>query len=225
MDKVIFIDDISVIIKDKNFIRDNIPRFLAKCIEEKYKLWLRIDKIDNSGILDYDFIPSWLKQSIIFINDEILENLGNYKFSKDSFIISNSLKPLINAKKLKLNVYSGKDIFDCKNCPQINFSDLILCFGFEEDEYISFCYESNLLNLENYIKNKKIYNGVAFKIKSNNLEIEYKDVINKFNDLINKKSYSVKHKNLIIGATKNGKGLEGLNLNIINNKKIPLILI
>ena len=230
MEKVIIIDDISVIIRDKNFIRDNIPRFLSKCIDDGFKIWLRVDKIDTNDILNYNCIPVWLKQNTIFVDDDILQNLKNFKFSKDSFIISNSDKPLVDQFNhiIDLDVYNGFDLFDYKNYYRLNFSDLVLCFGFNDKEFKDFCRESNLIKFDKVEKLKDIdngYDGIAYMIKTDNLEIEYNNIKERFTNLVKTNKYKIKHKGFTIGAINNGRGIDSLNLNIINGKKLPLVLV
>ncbi len=226
MDKIILIDDISVIIKNNNFIKDSVPRFFAKCLDEKYKLWIKIDNIDINGIIDYECIPFWLKQNMVSITDSILENLKNFKFSEDSFIISNNSSSNLDKsflKKYKLKIYKISDIFDYNIYQPLDISDIVLCFGFDSKEFKEFCSQSNLMEYGKSTSKK--YNGVAFLIKSNNLELEFQEIKNNFNDLVKKGKYQIKHKEFVIGATKNGKGLEELNLNIIGGKKLSLVLV
>jgi hypothetical protein len=224
MEKVIILDGISSIIKNQNFIKDSIPRVLAKYVDDKYKLWLRPNPMESNGILDYICVPFWLKQSIITVNDNILENLKDIKFSSDSFVISNDTNKDAIFKKFKLRVYSSYDIFSYRYNP-LNIADIILCFGFEDLEFKKLCNEANLLEFGSKTLKTKKYNGVAFSIKSDNLELEYKDIIENFQSLIKSGKYTIKHKEYVIGLTSGGLGIEGLNLNIINGKSLPLILI
>lgn len=212
--KAILIDGLETIVKENHFIRDDIPRFLAQCIDLGYTLWI------TEKDLSYDFVPMWLQKNVTPID---LDNIQNIKFNEDSFILTKNSK---SAKKLnqKITVLTLKDIsLPIKYFP-INIADLILCFGFTADNFIEFCDTSNFIGIiedEIVIKNKKPQ-GVAYMIDST---INFKEQLFRANNfmkmLIKDKDYHLLHKNRILGVTDKGKGLE----NITFDNEIQLLMV
>lgn len=202
--KAILIDGCKTIINENHFIRDDIPRFLAKCIDLGYTLWLMEDKE-----LNYDFVPMWLQKSITPID---LNNIENIKFDKESFILTNKTKKTY-LKNIK--VVTLKDIDLSSKYFPIKIADLILCFGFSTDNFIDFCDTSNFIGIiedEISIKNKNPQ-GVAYLVDSSiNFKEQFFRANNFLKMLIKDKDYKLLHKNRTLGVTDKGKGLDNTNI-------------
>ncbi len=207
--KAILIDGRKSIVNKKHFLRDDIPRFLANCIDLGYTLWLMHDKD-----LNYDFVPMWLQKNITPID---LNNIQNVKFDKDSFILTDNSKKVKNShlKELKINTVTLKDIGLPTKYYPIKIADLILCFGFKLDNFIDFCDTCNFIGIiedEIAIKNKNPQ-GVAYLVDSNiNFKEQFFRANNFLKMLIKDRDYHLLHKNRILGVTDKGKGLENVTI-------------
>lgn len=223
--KVIIIDNISTILTNGSFLKDEIPRVLSNYIKEGFHLWLNEDNI-GIDLMDYPCIPFWLKQSLVFINKEIVED-NPISFDKSSFIITNDYNRAISLN-LKIKIYTNQEIFNINKYDKLDIADIILCFGFNIIEFNRFCKEANLLGFyddEFYNKNVKTHDGLAFLITEMNVKKEFDYIQHKIKDLLSKNKYTIKHDEYIIGVTYKGQGVNGLDLNIINGEKLPLLLV
>jgi hypothetical protein len=226
--KIILIDGISAIINEENFIKDEIPRYLSSLVEKDYKIWLNVydSNFDN---LDYDCIPVWLSRRIISINSDIYNSINSLQLSKDCFIISSDSEraKLLNLKlKSKFNILLTDEVFD--NYHNLEIADMFVCFGFNKTEFFKLCKEQNFLGLdgnEHINLNSKNHKAFAYLIKTEEIEQEYTNALKKFNSMIESGKYNTKHNKYIIGLTYKGKGIKDADLNILNGKKLPILLI
>jgi hypothetical protein len=223
--KVIIIDTISTILTNGSFLKDEIPRALSNYIRDGFHLWLNEDNI-GIDLMDYPCIPFWLKQSLVFINKEILDD-NQVLFDKSSFIITNNYNRAASLK-LNLKIYTNKEIFNIDKYQKLDIADAVLCFGFNITEFNRFCKEANLLGFyddEYYNKNVKNHDGLAFLITEMDVKKEFEYIQHTIKDLITKNKYTIKHDEYIIGVSYKGQGVDGINLNIINGEKLPLLLV
>jgi len=227
--KILLIDSISTIIRGNYFIKDEVPRILASYIEDGFKIWL-LENYNDFENLEIPCIPFWLKENVVIIDKEILKGIKNYKYSKDSFILTNDIN---HSKDLKMNfkIVTSFELFKTDKYEQMNIADVIICFGFNIMEFMKFCKDSNLLGISDFESkingNVKNPDGVAFLVNNdgNDFENKFNKIIDEFNDLVKSKKYKIKHNEYIIGITYKGEGIENVNLNILDGNKLPLLLV
>jgi hypothetical protein len=223
--KVLIIDGVSTILTKGSFLKDEIPRFLSKHLNEGYSLWLNDDNI-GADLIDYPCVPFWLKQNLVFINKTIIED-NPVNFDKSSFIITNDYNRA-DSLKLNIKIYTNSELFGINKYRELNIADVILCFGFNVVEFNTFCKEANLLGYydEKYFnKSGKNHDGLAFLMEDENVEKEYIKCIDVAAYNVKKNIYTIKHDEYIIGVSYKGQGVEKLNLNILNGQKLPLLLV
>jgi hypothetical protein len=219
------IDGLNTILTEEYFVSEEVPRFLAKCIDDGYKIWINMDRI-SSDMLNHSCIPFWLKQEIVLTTPEIIKQ-SKVEFTDDSMIIS---KDVVKSKSLKLNlhIFTIDELFSIRKYKVLKLADIYLCFGFNIAEFVKYCNESNCIGVEDneIIVNVKNSEGVAFLIKDSDLTNQYNEAMKYFDKLVDNKKYKVKRKEYIIGITYKGKGFENVNLNIFDNgEKLPLLFV
>jgi hypothetical protein len=225
--KIILLDGISAIINEENFIKDEIPRYLSSYLEKDYKIWLNVydSNFDN---LEYNCIPLWLSKQIITINEDIFKSINSLNISKESFILTSDLsrgKNLNIKLQKKFKIVSQDEILDFE---KIDIADILLCIGFNKTDFFKLCKEQNFLGMdgnEHINLNSKNHRGFAYFVKNDELDQEYKIAYKKFNSLVESRKITNKYNNFTIGLTHKGRGVTGLDLNILNGKKLPLLLI
>jgi len=225
--KIVLIDGISSIIKEENFIKDEIPRYFSNLLEQKFIFWLYVYD-SNYDNLNYECIPFWLKSNIIKIDNEILKSVNSLNISKESFILTSDLprSSEINQKlRHKFKTININEIFKTEQLN--NIADILLCFGFDKMDFFKFCKDYNFLGLDGneYINlNSKKISSFAYCIKSDVISQEYIRTMEKFKELTDNKKIISKNNGYVLGITNKGKGLKNIDLNIINGKTLPLIL-
>lgn len=229
--KILIVDGVSTLFSNRYFIKDDIPRYLASYMDMGYNIWLVTLTTDETDLWDELVMPTWLRQEILIINDTMFDYIKTIKHHKDTFMVSKNLN---SARKYKFNVpiFTPEKIFDIGKYTPLNVADVVLCFGFNLSEFLSFCSEAQLIGVNNddeYVNLKdKNPDGIAFLIdneKAKNLEKEYQQILNNINALVKSKKYKMKHNNKIIGVTYKGNGIQGVNLNILDSKDLPLLFV
>lgn len=223
--RILVIDGPNTILTENYFVSEEVPRFLAKCIDDGYKIWLNNDKL-NDDILNYSCIPFWLKQDIVTVTPEIIKHSG-VKFTDDSMIITNDIN---KSKSLKLNlhIFSIDEFFHIRKYKPLKLADIYLCFGFNIAEFVKYCNEANCMGVDEgeVVVNIKKAEGVAFLIKDRDFEVQYNEAMKYFDKLTEDKKYKIKYKEFVLGVTCKGKGIENVNLAIFEkNEKLPLVFV
>jgi hypothetical protein len=227
--RLVIIDGPYTLISNEHFIKDEIPRMLAKYIDDDYKIWMiNVEVNDDTFFLKNTSVPQWLKENVMMISIETFKGLSLSEYNKkDSFILTDNHERVQSYGK-KLTVYHLNDLFKNSKYEPLNIADLILCFGFEKSEFTNFCQQSNLLGVS---ENKTIKttmslnpDGVAFHIKKNDIKIvnEVKHSQGILNDMIKNNQYKIRHYHNILGVTNKGKGLDHVNLEYMGIE-LPLL--
>ncbi len=223
--KIILIDGLSSIMNEKYFINDSIPRFLTKFVEDGYNIWINIREQEDTDRWNIITVSDFLRNNILLLTDFDISSLVILAEQNSSMVITNypenkSLYDICG------KVYINKEIFDLVEFPKINIADFLFCFGFSEENFFKFCYESNLIGV---IKNKTIRdkdeknktNGIAFLVQKdddwNEQMTEFKDFAN---ICIEKKLFIPKHNKTLLGIIYQGKDIA-----IATKSKLPLLYI
>lgn len=221
--KAILIDGPQVIISNNHFIRDDIPRFLAKCLDMGYKIWLLKQPMSDYGTLNFPCVPMWLQREIIPTDLDTIKYMEDMKFHPESFLLTNDIK-LGKSYNLKIPVVNLKDISLSDEYHPIEIADLILCFGFSPLDFIEFCNKSKFVGIidDEISTKRKSPKGIAYLIDSDiNFNEQMFRAKNLLNFMIKNDEYSPLHRNRIIGVTNKGRGLD-IDLGV---HKITMIMV
>jgi hypothetical protein len=220
--KAILIDGPQVLITDNHFIRDDIPRFLASCIDMGYKIWILKQPMSDYGSLNYPCVPMWLQREIIPTDLDTIRYMEDMKFDSKSFILTNDVK-LAKSYNLKIPVMTLKDIGLPDQYYSIEIADLLICFGFSPLDFIEFCNKSKLIGIidDEISINRKNPNGIAYLIDQNiNFDEQMFRAKNLMKIMIKNKDYSPSHKQRVIGVTNKGRGLD-----IIKGNDLSIVMV
>lgn len=227
--KILILDGVNTLLSNGYFIKDDIPRYLAKHLDLNFNFWLLIMSPEEQEEWNKSNIPDWLKQNTFVMNTDLFNEMKKIKFDTESVFISND-KNIAKFYNIKIKIKTPKEFFNFESYKPLNIADVVLCFGFEIQEFIDFCSESNLIG----VSNETYYNfktskadGIAIIVdeKISQSEDLYEYILNILNKLIEQKKYKIKHNNKIIGVTYKGLGLQNINLNILENKTLPILLV
>jgi hypothetical protein len=220
--KILFIDGLSTIMNEKYFILDEIPRIMADYIEEGFKILIVLrDREDSSRWYDFKVVPDWMRNNITVFSDIDYSNLMNIVNKENSMAITNNIEnPVL--QDVFDNINDVKDVFSFGKYPIVNRADYLFCFGFEENEFMDFCNQSNLIGIigehvarDNDLKNS--VNGMAFLVdKDKNWSENLKDSKNYIRVCIKENRYIPRHKNRMLGIIYQGKGYEMAKVSQLN---------
>jgi hypothetical protein len=165
-----------------------------------------------------------LLESVVLGNLEF-ENLPNLADQEDSMVITNQIDnpALYNVCG---SVNDVKEVFHSDLFPIVNQADFLFCFGFNEEEFMRFCNQSNLIGIlndhvvrDNDTKNS--INGMAFWIdREKSWNHNYKNVSDIITLCLKERRYVPKHNKKLLGVIYQGKGFD-----IAKESKMPLLYV
>lgn len=229
--KILLIDGLSTIMNEKYFILDEIPRILADYIEEGFNIWIALRLRENaSRWYEPKIVPDWLRDNVIIFSDIEFSNISKVADQENSMVITNNVE---NPALYDIcgTVNHIEEIFHFGTFPIVDKADYVFCFGFEENKFIEFVKQSNLIGIigdhvarDNDPKNT--VNGIAFYIDkfssidgitvSDSWQKKYKDIKDYINLCIKEKRYTPKHGNSVLGVIYQGRDLEQAKISGIN---------
>ncbi len=227
--KIFIVDGVNTLFSNGYFVRDDIPRHLASYMDMGYSIWILTMSPDEHDMWDELTMPDWLKQNCFVMDTDLFNELKKSTFDSQSMFVTNN-PDITQFYDLKMKIKTPNEVFKCEEYVPLNIADVILCFGFTEHEFTKFYQESHLIgvmnkNFHNLIGNKA--DGIAVFIDENmsDLKNSYEKILDILNGLLEEKKYKIKHNSKILGVTYKGQGIENMNMNILENKSIPLLLL
>lgn len=227
--KIMVLDGASTILCENFFVKDDIPRILASFVDDGYDIifiYENEEEDEKEAVLNAN-IPFWLTQNILFLTRADFEDKDLSYYSQDSVFISNNSNRLEKYKQ-KIMVQNANDFFESKEYPVINIADIIICYGFSENEFVKFCSQNNffgVLDKVNVNTRQKKIEGVALFAQSDKSKNDYEFGMDCLRVLKSQNRYTPKHNKRVIGVTCKGAGLDNVNLSYKDNKTLPLLLV
>lgn len=218
--KTMIIDGPHTIFSSEYFMKDNTPRVLARFVDEGYKIWMLINQPSDYDVVENGQMPNWLRNYIETINESGLNNLKNLDFDKRSFIVTNDKKKA-QSYDTKLDICLFEEIFNKDPLKHIDVVDLIVCFGFPDEEFKMFCKRFSVMGVMNNKIINNGYNGVAIMMEGEDMMEDVSIAVDNFKEVVEKNLYTVKHDNNLMAVTYKGRGIN-VELGSLNGI-IPLL--
>lgn len=191
------------------FLRDEIPRFLSKKIDEDYELWFIGTDLEKDIVSKK--LPECLVNNIVFYNLNYNLDILDDNDKDDSLILVSNKKDKEIFKKTGFKkVFYSEKYFNNVAFPRnpIDAVDYLFCFGFSDLEFIDFCkfnksrglaYGTIVYDLEEPLT-------LSYQIDR---DLSYGDNYNNFNNFVNKQvdegSYKVKNNTHAMAVMFQGK--------------------
>ena len=191
------------------FLRDEIPRFLSRKIDEDYELWFIVTDLEKD-ILTKKLTQCLLNNMVFYNLNYNLDILDDNDKDDSLILVSNRKDKEIFRKAGFKKVFKSEKYFDTIAFPRnpIDAVDYLFCFGFDDLEFIEFC---------KYNKSRGLaYGVVVFDLEEPltlsyqiDIDLSYNDNYNNFNNFINKQvddgSYKVKNNTHAMAVMFQGK--------------------
>ena len=211
MEKILLIDGLSTIMNEKYFILDEVPRILADYIDDKFKIWIAIRYHEETSQWSDDrIVPKWLHDNVKVIEALDFQKLPNVADQNESIVITNDLNNT-SIYNVCGDVFHIEEVFRYGTFPTVDIADFIFCFGFDEETFINFCVQSNLIGVVN---NKTVrdndpknsVNGMAFWVDKDKKWNETLEECSVFaNICIKKNRFKPKYDRSILGVMNQNK--------------------
>lgn len=207
--KICLMNGLNTLMNQNNyFIREEIPRFLSKKIDEDYELWFIGSDIEKEILMKK--LPKCLSNNIVYYNRNYNLDILDQNDKEESLIFISSNKDKETFQEagfknvFKMKKYLNKDIYPKH---PIGTIDYIFCFGFDEVDFINFCKTNKSRGFSN---NSIVYDleeplSLSYNVDKNQSYKENYIIFKNFVDLQNSSNkYKIKHNTHTMAITYQG---------------------
>ena len=191
------------------FIREEIPRFLSRKVDENYELWFLGNDMEKNVLIKK--LPECLSNNIVYYNSEYPLDILDDSDKDDSLILVSNKKDRETFKLAGFKkVFISEKYFDTVAFPRtpIDAVDYLFCFGFDDVEFVEFC---------KFNKSRGFLNGyivfdleepltLSYQVDRN---LNYSENYNIFNNFVNKQvsegKYKIKNNTHVMAVLYQGK--------------------